>query len=342
MEAKDVCRQYNAVSLRKSFCMLFFLLLLLVVAIVALSHGASSLGFKELLPALFKDSGRSHGILMELRLPRIVMAILVGAGLSFAGTVFQAILKNPLASPYTLGIGSSAGFGAVLTIVFMPGVCNGFLMAGSAFFFTLVASSVVLGVARLKNSSSETMILTGIALMFLFTSLTSLFQYMGTMEQVQEIVFWFFGSFSKAGWWEIFISATMILVPVPILLRMAPDLNLLGAGDEAAKGLGVNVEKIRMLGVVLASLITAGSICFSGVIGFVGLVSPHIARMVIGSDHRFLLPASALFGAVLVMTADTLGRTLWFPQVIPIGIVTSFTGVPFFFYLLIKRTREYW
>lgn len=134
----------------------------------------------------------------------------------------------------------------------------------------------------------------------------------------------------------------MILLPCPVLLKWSWDFNLLAAGDESAKALGVNVTRVRMLGIVLASLITAGTICFTGVIGFIGLVSPHITRMVIGGDHRFLVPASALVGAVLVLTADTLGRTLWVPQVIPIGIVTSFIGVPFFFYLLMKRTREYW
>jgi iron complex transport system permease protein len=270
------------------------------------------------------------------------MAVLVGCGLAIAGTVFQAILRNPLASPHTLGIGSSAGFGAVMAIVFGAGFHNEYLIAGNAFFFALLSSFLILGVARLKRSTPETMILAGIAIMFLFSSLSSLFQYMGTMEEVHEIVFWFFGSLSKVGWKEISIAAVMILLPCPVLLKWSWDFNLLAAGDESAKALGVNVTRVRMLGIVLASLITAGTICFTGVIGFIGLVSPHITRMVIGGDHRFLIPASALVGAVLVLTADTLGRTLWAPQVIPIGIVTSFIGVPFFFYLLMKRTREYW
>ncbi|RLB34460.1 MAG: iron ABC transporter permease, partial [Deltaproteobacteria bacterium] len=159
---------------------------------------------------------------------------------------------------------------------------------------------------------------------------------------VHEIVFWFFGSLSKAGWNEIALAAAMILLPFPILLRRAWDFNLLASGDESALALGVNVNRLRMWAVAAASLVTAGCICFTGVIGFVGLVAPHITRMVIGNDHRFLLPASALVGAVILVTADTLGRTLWAPQVIPIGIVTSFIGVPFFFYLLMKRSREYW
>lgn len=209
-------------------------------------------------------------------------------------------------------------------------------------FFALLSSFLILGIARLKRATPETMILSGIAIMFLFSSLSSLFQYMGTMEKVHEIVFWFFGSLSKVGWKEISIASVMILIPVPVLLKWSWDFNLLAAGDESALALGVNVQRIRMIGLVLASLITAGAVCFVGVIGFIGLVSPHITRMAIGGDHRFLLPASALTGSVLVLAADTLGRTLWSPQVIPIGIVTSFIGVPFFFYLLMKRVREYW
>lgn len=339
---QDICEQYKSLTGRKVSFMVLLVGVLFGVALVSLSQGASSFGVKDSFAALFKDSGLAHAIIWKLRLPRIVMAVLVGCGLGLAGTVFQAILRNPLASPYTLGIASGAGFGAVMVIVFGGGIYSEYLIAGNAFFFALLSSFLILGIARLKGFTTETMILAGIAIMFLFSSLSSLFQYMGTMEEVHEIVFWFFGSLSKVGWKEISIATVMILLPCPVLLKWSWDLNLLSAGDESAKALGVNVEKVRMLGVVLASLITAGTICFTGVIGFVGLVSPHITRMVIGGDHRFLIPASALVGAILVLTADTLGRTLWAPQVIPTGIVTSFIGVPFFFYLLMKKTREYW
>ncbi|HDH97941.1 MAG TPA: iron ABC transporter permease [Deltaproteobacteria bacterium] len=339
---EDICIQYRHFTGRKVSFVILLAVVIFGAALIALSQGASSVGFKDSFAALFQNSGLAHAIIWKLRLPRIVMAMLVGCGLALAGAVFQAILRNPLASPYTLGIGSSAGFGAVMAIVFGSGLYNEYLIAGNAFFFALLSSFLILGIAKLKRSSPETMILAGIAIMFLFSSLSSLFQYMGTMEQVHEIVFWFFGSLSKVGWKEISIAAVMILLPCPVLLKWSWDFNLLSAGDESAKTLGVNVTRVRMLGIILASLITAGAICFTGVIGFIGLVSPHITRMIIGGDHRFLLPASALVGAVLVLTADTLGRTLWAPQVIPIGIVTSFIGVPFFFYLLMKRTREYW
>lgn len=307
-------------------------------AIGSLASGASGVGLADLIPAILNPGHPAHGIVVSLRLPRVAMAVLTGSGLAFSGVVFQAILRNPLASPYTLGMGSAAGFGAVLPIIFLPAAfARDLWIAGGAFAFTMISAVVILAVTRLKNAGSETMILCGIALMFLFSSLTSFFQYMGAMEQVSEIVFWFFGSLSKAGWNEIALAAVMVLGPFPLILRLAPDFNLILTGDDAAKGLGVNVPRLRMEAVILASLATAGSICFTGVIGFVGLVAPHIARMLLGADHRFLLPASALCGAALVLIADTLGRTVWAPQVIPLGIVTAFTGVPFFFYLLMRR-----
>lgn len=341
-ESVDICEQYKGFSSRKFSFLILLVVVLFSATFIALSQGASSVGFKDSFMALFKQTGIAHAIVWKLRLPRIVIAILVGCGLALAGTVFQAILRNPLASPYTLGIASSAGFGAVTAIIFGGSLYSEYLIAGMAFFFALLSSFLILGIARFKGSTPETMILAGIAIMFLFSSLSSLFQYMGTVEEVHEIVFWFFGSLSKVGWKEIAVASVMILLPVPIILRWSWDFNLLAAGDESAKALGVNVTTIRMLGVVFASLITAAAICFTGVIGFVGLVAPHITRMVIGGDHWFLLPASALVGAVLVLVADTLGRTLWAPQVLPVGIVTAFIGVPFFFYLLLKRTREYW
>jgi len=340
--AETLYRRYKARAGVKTLVLVLAVFLLAVGMVVGLCVGASGMGLGQVLASLLKDTGRDHGIVWLIRLPRIIMAALVGFGLGLAGSVFQAVLRNPLASPFTLGVGSAAGFGAVSVILFMGGGFQTYRVAAGAFLLTLLSAALILAVARMKSASSETMILTGIAQMFLFSSLTSLFQYMGTMEQVHEVVFWFFGSLSKAGWPEIGLTAIMILVPFPFLLSRAWDFNLLASGDDSALALGVNVKRLRMTSVVAASLVTAGGICFTGVIGFVGLVAPHITRMVIGNDHQFLLPVSGLVGALLVVVADTLGRSIWAPQVIPIGIVTSFVGVPFFFYLLMKRSKEYW
>jgi iron complex transport system permease protein len=339
---ETLSRRYEAYIGRKTVFLVLAFLLLLAALFAGVCIGASGMNVSQVVFSLFHDTGREHDIVWMLRVPRVVMAALVGFGMGLSGTVFQAILRNPLASPFTLGVGSAAGFGAVCAIVFYDNGLQPHYVAAGAFVFALISAAFIITIAKIKHASSETMILTGIAQMFMFSSLTSLFQYMGTMQQVYNIVFWFFGSLSKAGWPEIGMASAMILLPFPVLLWQSWDLNLLSIGDESAQTLGVNVERLRMWGVAAASLATAGGICFTGVIGFVGLVAPHMTRMVIGNDHRFLLPASGIVGALLVVVADMLGRTLWAPQVIPVGIVTSFIGVPFFFYLLMKRSREYW
>jgi iron complex transport system permease protein len=315
--------------------------LTLAAAAVALAVGATDIGPFSALASLAGGGGREGEIVRALRLPRVVMGGLVGMGLAVAGTSTQALLRNPLASPFTLGIASGAGFGAVLAIYTWGGHSKA-AVAGSAFALALATSLFTLAAARSRHARPETLILTGVAFMFLFSALSSFVQYVATMDQVYEMVFWHFGSLSKAGWTEIGLASVCILLPLPWFLRSSWDLNLLLAGDEAARSAGVDVGRLRTLGIVLAALVTAGAVCFTGVIGFIGLVAPHMARMLVGSDHRFLLPAAGCLGAALVLGADVLGRTLWPPQVVPIGIMTSFLGVPFFFSLLRSRRREYW
>ncbi|MBN2141178.1 MAG: iron ABC transporter permease [Desulfovibrionaceae bacterium] len=312
-----------------------------LAALLSMSIGSADLSLAEVVGAVFNPVGLAADIIWDLRLPRTLMALLAGFGLALSGTVSQSILRNPLASPFTLGVASGAGFGAVLAIVCLGGRSE-WLIAALAFAFALLCSLLVLAVARIRRASAETLILSGVALMYLFSALTSLMQYISPLEEVQQTVFWFFGNLSKAGWPEIGLAGLMILVPFPLLMCASWDLNLLMHGDEEAASMGVNVQRLRGVGVVLSALMAAGAICFTGVIGFVGLVAPHMARMLIGSDHRFLLPASGLLGAALVAGADVLARTVWPPQVVPIGIMTSFLGVPFFFYLLAKKARRLW
>jgi iron complex transport system permease protein len=178
--------------------------------------------------------------------------------------------------------------------------------------------------------------------MYLFSAMTSFLQYVGHAEQVQEVVFWMMGSLGKSSWEKAGIISAILAVCLPYLIIKSWDINALGAGDETAKSLGVNVERTRVISMVLVSLITASIICFTGTIGFVGLVAPHITRMVIGGDHRFLLPGSALVGALLLLGADTLARTILAPVILPVGIMTSFLGVPFFVYLFMKRRKVFW
>ena len=330
--------------------------MLLFVAIVLLAGIAATLGSADIsvtevytailarfFPGHFQSDWFSETIVWGLRLHRIALAVVGGMGLAIAGAVMQGILKNPLASPFTLGISSAASFGAALAIILGAGFVGGeWMIIGNAFVFTIVASMTVYGLAKYKGITPETMILAGIAIMYLFQAMTSFLQYVGHAEQVQEVVFWMMGSLGRSSWDKVWIVSAVIALCFPYLLLKSWDINALGAGDETATSLGVNVERTRIVCMMAVSLITASVICFTGTIGFIGLVSPHITRMIIGGDHRFLLPASALVGGLLLLAADSAARTLLAPVVMPVGIMTAFLGVPFFVYLFMKRKKEFW
>ncbi|WP_292366322.1 MULTISPECIES: FecCD family ABC transporter permease [unclassified Methanoculleus] len=328
----------------------------LVLALVALVGIAVTLGSADLpvadaylaiLAGLFPGAvdlpermieSNAVGIVWGWRLHRVLFAIAAGFGLAIAGTVMQGVLRNPLASPFTLGIASAASCGASIAIILGAGfLSGGYLVTGNAFLFAMLAAGAIYGMARLRGMGSETMILAGIALMYLFSAVTSLLQYLGTSDKVQEVVFWMFGSLDKSSWPKLGIVTVVVAAIVPPLLWRAWDLNALAEGDEVAKSLGVPVERSMAGFMLAASLVTAVIICFTGTIGFIGLVVPHITRMAIGADHRTLLPASGLVGAVLLLGADCLARTAIPGTIIPVGIMTAFLGIPFFLYLFMRR-----
>ena len=347
----DLRAEYQKFIGRK---MLFLMLLVLGIVFLtgyAATQGSANISVLDVytailarfFPGSFQSDWFSDTIVWELRLHRILLTIVAGMGLAIAGAVMQGILKNPLASPFTLGISSAASFGAALAIVLGAGFVEGeWLIIGNAFFFTLLASMTVYGLAKYKGITPETMILAGIAIMYLFQAMTSFLQYVGHAEQVQEVVFWMMGSMGRSSWDKVWIVTAVLAICFPYLLLKSWDINALGAGDETATSLGVNVEKTRVISMMAVSIITASIICFTGTIGFIGLVSPHITRMVIGGDNRFLLPASALVGAILLLGADTLARTILAPVILPVGIMTAFLGVPFFVYLFMRRKKEFW
>ena len=318
-------------------------LLLLALGIVLLAGYAATRGSADIsvidvystilarfFPQHFHTTWFSETIVWGLRLHRILLGIVGGIGLAIAGAVMQGILKNPLASPFTLGISSAASFGAAAAIIMGAGFVGGeWLIIGNAFVFTLLAAGAVYGLAKYKGITPETMILAGIAISYLFSAMTSFLQYVGHAEQVQEVVFWSMGSLGRSSWDKVWIVSAIIALCLPYLIIKSWDINAMGTGDETAKSLGVNVERTRVISMMLVSLITASVICFTGTIGFIGLVAPHITRMAIGGDHRFLIPASALVGALILLGADTLARTILAPVILPVGIMTAFLGVPF-------------
>ncbi len=279
----------------------------------------------------------------NLRLPRIFLGIIAGIGLGLAGAVMQAILRNPLASPYTLGISSGAGFGASLAILAGAGIVGGkYLIIGNAFVFALLVSFIILALSSRKGATPETMILAGIAMMYLFGAMTTILQYFGEAEAVKEAVFWMVGDLHRASWPVVTIILGVLACCAPLLMMKSWDLNVMGAGDETAKSLGVNVKRTRVITMVVSTLLVATIVCFTGTIGFIGLVAPHMTRLAIGGDNRYVLPVSGLLGAVILTSADLVARMIIAPVILPVGAVTAFMGAPLFLYLIMRRRREYW
>jgi iron complex transport system permease protein len=345
---EEIRAEYKKFIGRKVLFISLSLVLIAVIAGIAATLGSYQIAVAEVYAIIWH--GLFHNpettkelVIWNLRLPRIVMGILAGIGLAIAGTTMQGVVRNPLASPYTLGIASAAGFGAALAIILGAGFVTGkYLIIANAFVFALCSSFIIYGLSRYKGSTPETMILAGIALMYLFSAMTGVLQYLGKEEAVAEVVYWMFGSLGRASWDNLPIVFAVLAVCVPLLMLKSWDLNTLSAGDDSAKSLGVNVDQTRVMCFMLASFVTAGIICFTGTIGFIGLVAPHICRMVIGGDNRYLIPASGLFGAVILLSADTVARRIIAPTILPVGLVTAFMGVPLFLYLILRRRREYW
>lgn len=303
-----------------------------------------SIIFNRLIPGYFTITETMDIIVWQLRLPRIVGDIIVGFGLAICGCVMQAVLKNPLASPFTLGLSSGASFGVALAAVFGITLFGGpYFLVGNAFVFALLCSGIIIALSGLKGATSETMILAGIAINYLFVSLNQFFTYIANDDQKNLMTVWGMGSISGLNWSGIQVLLVASAICVPLLYCKAWDLNLMTIGDEGAKSMGVDADRVRIFIMVVASFFVASMVAFVGVIGFVGLVAPHIARMILGSDHRYLIPAAGGIGAVLLLVADAISMNILSPTVIPTGITMSMIGVPFFLYLILKgRRKEYW
>jgi iron complex transport system permease protein len=328
-------------------------ILILVLLGVAATLGSADLTvgevysaiFARFFPDLFQSTPLAATIVWDYRLHRILFAVAAGFGLAIAGAMMQGVLRNPLASPFTLGIATAAAFGASIAIVL--GIGTGIFGGDvaviiSAFIFTILAALAIYGLSRYRGVSAESMVLAGIILMYLFSAMTSFLQYTGTTEQLQEVVFWMFGSLQRTTWEQLGLVTLVLAASLPYIMFRSWDLNAMGQGDQVAKSMGVNVDRTRTGLMMVASLITASIICFTGTIGFIGLVSPHITRLAIGADHRFLIPAAGLVGAALLLAADSLARTILAPVILPVGIMTAFIGIPFFLYLFMRKKEAYW
>lgn len=334
------------------------ILLLLTAGIVFLSLVAVNAGAIDFKPwqvlqaVLGQGSGVSEVVIWNIRLPRVLAGIIAGAGLAVAGCVMQNNLKNPLASPSTLGIASAAAFGANIAIIVLGAgsfqststdaviINNPYLVTVFAFLSAMAAALAILALAGLRSFSPEAMVLAGVAISSLFSAGTIFIQYFAQDVKIAAVVFWTFGDLGRASWREVGLMTLIVTVSLLYYMMRAWDYNALNSGEEGAVGLGVRVEKVRREGMFVSSLVTAVVVSFLGVIGFIGLVGPQMARRIIGSDYRYLLPASALLGSFLLLASDTVARTIISPAVLPVGAVTSFLGAPLFLYLLVRGQRR--
>lgn len=351
VETFEIAQVYSRFTFRKALLMIATFLALVTMVLFAASMGASDIStydvfytiVAKILPLGFETNQHDEIIIWNLRLPRVTMAVVAGAGLSVSGVVMQGVMRNPLVSPFTIGVSSAAAFGASIAIMFGAGFGEkNYLIVTNAFIFGLLCAFLVYGIAKIRGVTPETLILSGIALMYLFGALTATLQFIASEYELMAIIHWTFGTLTGSKWSEILVVTLILLVCLPLLMRFAWDLNAMTTGDEVAISLGVNTSRVRTILLTLATLITACIISFTGIIGFVCLVAPHITRMAIGSDYRFLIPCSCIFGALLLLSADTAGRTIFSPVIIPVGIIISFIGVPLFLYLLLRSRREYW
>jgi len=342
----------NCYKIRSSriFSGALLVFILIALAFLSIVTGAYHLGIFDILSILSDSSAdpvASH-IFYNIRLPRMLVAVTSGASLGVAGLIMQSVLENPLASPFTTGVSQGAMFGATFAIIFLGGATSNAtgteiwinslpLVAVCAFAGSLITVAMIIMLTSVINIKSESIILAGIAISSFFAALTMLLQYFATDTEVAASVIWTFGDLTKAGYKEIMMN---LLVLFPALLYFylnSWNYTCLLWGDEVAKGLGVRTTSFRMFSLIIASVIVAVPVSFVGIIGFVGLMAPHMIKLFISGDNRFMIPYSALAGAALLLMADILSRLLVSDAELPVGIMTSLTGVPFFIYLLLKK-----
>lgn len=340
--------RYRLRMLRKTMFVVGALATMVLAVCVDVGVGPGWYSPAEVMKALFfPDSVETKLaiIVWDVRLPVAVMAVLIGAMLGVAGAQMQTILHNPLADPFTLGISSAASFGAALAIALGIGLwpsAGNFFIAFNAFVFALGTSLVLFMFTRMRGVTVETFVLVGIALFFTFNALLAFIQYQSSEAQLQQIIFWMMGSLARASWTKIAICVGLLALVVPLCWARNSMMTALTMGDDRAASLGVPVARLRLEMLACISLLAATATAFVGTIGFVGLVGPHIARMLVGEDQRYFVPVSAAAGAIILSIASTLSKAITPGVIYPIGIITALVGVPFFLSLVLSIRRETW
>ena len=317
---------------------------MIFLSILSLSIGVTSMSFREVVFTLFgvNDDYSLRNIVINIRLPRLLSAIIIGMSLSISGAAMQTLFKNPLIDPYIGGIAAGAALGATSALLFgmtLLSPASPYAIPFAAFIGSIAALFLTILFSRLSGASPLSFILSGIAVNFLFSSATTIVVIVSS-ERAYGVLFWHFGSLVTSSWRYLKVTSPIALIVILCVLLYARKLNVLLLDDEA-QVLGINVKFLRYFFLVILSLLTALVVSFNGIIGFVGLVAPHIARLIVGGDHRLLLPMSILIGSLILLSADIVARIAIAPAELPIGAITSFIGVPFFLHLLLRRSRRY-
>ncbi|MEC6798225.1 iron ABC transporter permease [Photobacterium sp. S4TG1] len=336
-------KTHNIRNRNKKMALAIFLVLSILCVIADIFIGSQGLTFTQVIHALIHPQTSdiaSKIIVWDIRMPMALMAPLVGGALALAGAQMQTTLNNPLADPYTFGVSAAAGFGASLVItnvVAIPFIPAQYQIALMAFLMCLLTTFLIAAISSVKRISIEGVMLFGIAVMFAYDSLLTMMQYVASETQLQTLVFWQMGSLDRGSWAKITVLAIVLPIVLLIMMKDAWQLSTLKIGHERAQAMGVNVKRLRIKTLLLVSVITSLAVSFVGAVGFVGLVAPHIARMVLGEDQRYFLPASFLVGAVLLELASIASKSIMPGIILPLTVVMSIIGIPFFIYLIIKK-----
>lgn len=349
----SVSEQYNVAKAKKIAIIFILLALVFLFFVVSVFVGSGTLSFKEVFLAIFnKGSETARLIVRRIRFPRVIAALIAGGGLAVSGLVMQTVLKNPLASPTTLGVSNAAVFGANFAIIVVGAgafhsthgswlsISNPYLVSTFSFLSAIIAAGSILLLARLKNLNASAIVLAGVAVSAIFQAGTTLIQYFASDTQVASAVYWTFGDLGRASYKTDLIMFIVVAVSTLFFFLKRWDFSAMSGGIAYAKTLGVNTRFMTIMSLLLASLITSVTVSFLGIIGFIGLTAPQFMKRIVGDDYRFLLPSSFLAGALLLLISDILGRLPIFGTSVPVGVVTSLIGGPVFLAILLRRKKN--
>jgi len=339
---------YRVLVQRKKLVLLALAVVLVLSVIADLGLGPARYSMREVVMALMGSAEVTEQVsvvIWDIRMPVALMAVVVGAALSAAGAQMQTILNNPLASPFTLGISAAASFGASVALVFGVGFLPwaiDYVVSVNALLMAMAAALFIHFMSQQRGVTVETIVLLGITLVFTFNALLALVQYLASEQALSAVVFWTMGSLTRATWPKLAITTAVVAISLPLFMRRAWALTALRLGDDKAASFGVNVRWVRLETMMVISLLAAVPVAFVGTIGFIGLVGPHIARMLVGEDQRYFLPASVLSGAAILSLTSVVSKSIVPGTIFPIGIITALVGVPFLFSLIMSTRRRAW